>query len=94
MDAPKCKICGEMHYGLCPSFKATTSPSPRAKSVSSKPAKDRSTTHSSEKAGSVAPEVLQPRFPGFDRIAYQRDYMRNVYRPKHRERRARMKDDK
>jgi hypothetical protein len=58
MKAPKCRLCGDHHWGTC--F-ANVPPAPLTKSP--------------EKA--IEPQVSEamPK-PPFDRIAYQRDYMR------------------
>lgn len=68
MDAPKCKICGERHYGLCVDPRGRGEPNlKRALDflLRDKP----------------KPEVAAS--PGkFDREAYQRNYMREYMRKK------------
>ena len=72
MDLPKCKLCGERHrLGSCSSdggVEADTQSSPR--SVGYKPVAI--TGFKSDLAG-VAPG---PSGAKFDRVAYQREYMR------------------
>ena len=63
MEAPKCKLCGERHYGMCPSVKAfiaaADTPSYRKALASITPA-----------------EAAKIREGKFDRTAYQRELMR------------------
>lgn len=64
MEAPKCKICGERHYGACQRFAR------ELRSSEAQWPKD-----ILEKAASVPPTTIN-RLPKFDRNAYQRDLMR------------------
>jgi hypothetical protein len=66
MEAPKCPLCGERHWRPpCPVLQ------------SSKPSR-KPTTRPVEKtaAHSTSSERIEPPKPAFDRVAYQRDYMR------------------
>lgn len=100
MDAPKCKICGERHYGLCSQPRSRNAPT-----QAQPPEPVRTATAASVAAGETAPnrqlsveelggpfigiiahETTHLAVPKFDRNAYQREYMRK--------RRAALKDGK
>lgn len=92
MDAPKCKLCGEKHYGLCPSFKATPDPKAgdaRKHTGQQGPAIEHPTGsgHAESngrkdihrRSGSSGERSEHPErqdVQGFDRVAYQREYMK------------------
>lgn len=57
MESPKCKLCGERHYGMCAVPARQESPSVEPLPV---------------EQGAAPP----PQSKGFDRTAYQREYMR------------------
>ena len=59
MKAPKCKICGEYHYGLC-----------AVRSISRTSVEERHERETSPR-DTVQPIAKKP----FDRKAYQREYM-------------------
>lgn len=70
MDAPKCRLCGERHYGLCQKFKTKEAV---RKIVDPRPTRE---THCTE---AVIPiEEADPAGIVFDRKAYQRDYMKKA----------------
>lgn len=63
MEKPKCRLCGERHYGLCP--------------VSSREAMKAAVVVA--KIENVIPAGEPPirrEGPQFDRVTYQREYMR------------------
>lgn len=74
MDAPKCRICGERHWGLCPKnsdggVEGHASTPPRIADIGGmKPRDGRIVKRASIKAGLSEAK--------FDRVAYQREYMR------------------
>lgn len=66
MEAPKCKICGSRHYGICP-----TLPDIPAKTPLKEPEK--------KPESRIDAEVL-PKKIGYDRNAYHKQYMRGYMR--------------
>lgn len=67
MEAPKCKICGQKHYGLCKNMTVGFD--------TAAPNGDHS-AHVIVEDGKVADVVLIPAGEKFDRLKYQREYMR------------------
>ena len=67
MEAPKCKICGQRHYGLCPQAKGGEANIPGHDSRASE-----------DDANKTQPRAAKKRAVrgSFDRKAYQREYMR------------------
>jgi hypothetical protein len=90
MDAPKCKICGERHYGLCSQPRGRNAPTqaqppelvrtvPAAGVAAGETAPNRQLTVEElggPFCGIIAHETTQLATPKFDRVAYQREYMR------------------
>lgn len=75
MEAPKCKLCGERHYGLCQHAKPRPAAAAMAPKRAKKTAMGTANTLASEADQQLAarPEAVKPKF---DRNAYQRDLMR------------------
>lgn len=90
MDKPKCKLCGERHYGMCPPRRIEG-----AKLVHTAPEGAHIALLSGEMAKLGVAVVVVPNEtpyvvsadgtaapikPAFDRVAYQREYMREYMR--------------
>lgn len=83
MDAPKCKLCGERHYGICKHAKprpSTAAVAPEKAMVEkSSPGSDNHRIKPRRAADRtdtmVVVSALRMR-PKFDRTAYQRELMR------------------
>lgn len=75
MEAPKCKLCGERHFGLCLDARANVS---ERRGRTSADAIQRAM----ERIENALPAPLPPSHT-FNRKAYQRDYMK-VYMRKRR----------
>lgn len=77
MEAPKCKLCGGRHYGLC---KAVTKPERIIKTPSGRAASGPVTASEEITPEADAVRAVTNAMEGvrlkFDRNAYQRDYMR------------------
>lgn len=80
MEAPKCRLCDERHWGLCPATKSVSRPvvdrTPRdgvGLIPSGKP--EGLVGPASERDGATA-NTKPTHKPKFDRNAYQRDLMR------------------
>lgn len=86
MDAPKCRLCGERHYGACKTWAGSQRQEPCAGCASKeaviaqlraeldKRKTERKTKASNESNGSN----------GFDKRAYQREYMK-AYRARNKD---------
>jgi hypothetical protein len=66
MEAPKCRICGQRHWGIVCALEKSSRGEPEAANL-------RATK--SQANAVVAPSPREPN-PKFDRVAYQREYMR------------------
>lgn len=80
MDGPKCKLCGERHWGMCPDLPASTAIK-LLMEPGSQPciSRDAGTPKSEATPPNLSPEEPSARAtskPRFDRTAYQREYMR------------------
>lgn len=81
MKAPKCRICLEAHWGLCPT-------SSRGREIAAAAVKDgQRTTVLSAQASVPVGVASNPREAKFDRVAYQREYMRD-YRKRQADKRT------
>lgn len=79
MEAPKCRLCNKRHrIGPCPIEPLSSSSVP----VPLVEGEDLRLRGLSQPAASVAPSsIALPRSPSkFDRVVYQREYMRNYMR--------------
>lgn len=87
MEKPKCKICGERHYGLCPSVPLKSDASlveEKASRYTPQPARAQQERSAAPlRSRSTATAVDRDTKEKFDRAAYQREYMR-TYLPKWR----------
>lgn len=79
MEAPKCKICGERHYGVCTVYGTND-----AITVSLKPEVKMT---KQGKPTSFTEHLSIVEKPKFDRVAYQKAYMKEY----HKKRRAALK---
>lgn len=77
MDAPKCKLCGDRHWGMCPGTERREKPSCSSKSNASDAAAKTSPSPP-PKPDVKSPATVAKRAPAgsFDRRAYQRELMR------------------
>jgi hypothetical protein len=87
MEAPKCKLCGERHYGMCaqsnkPAKKPTTRPVEKIAAQSSTSERiDAPPLHVNPPPYASTlpvncPHCGRPMLKTDDKAAYQRDYMR------------------
>jgi hypothetical protein len=77
MDAPKCRLCGNRHYGLCPTTVE--------REIESTPKQT-----SKQPESLIAPEKPAKK-PQFDRNAYHKQYMKEYMRNYMREYRQKQK---
>jgi len=80
MEAPKCKLCGERHYGMCaqtskPAKKPTTRPVEKTAAQSSTSERIDAPPYASTLPVNC-PHCGRPMLKTDDKAAYQRAYMR------------------
>lgn len=81
MDAPKCKICQERHYGICLSRKSLTV---AKKAIAPDHPKARTVVLNQEKARAECIGMKEATIPAaeagpaFNKLAYQKEYMRKA----------------
>lgn len=74
MEAPKCKICRQRHYGPCYAIGIATFEESKARTIAIASGKHKPAP--SEPKVWITPETATK----FDRTTYQRDYMREYMR--------------
>jgi hypothetical protein len=80
MEGPKCKLCGERHWGLCgepPNYEPPCSyEETLRKAQEIRDGAGQSAGWGWDLPARVEPKPSLPMSPRFDRTAYQREYMR------------------
>jgi hypothetical protein len=82
MEAPKCKICQERHWGLCTTSDTASSPAPIAGTSSPQPPAIPKISSPPSPSLPIVPPVGSPAAPSgkFDPVAWKRAYQREYMR--------------